>query len=149
MDPKSFEWARSFLSSPTWKLMIECDSLGNSLHFALPASCPSKGPLTCEDAGPSVDLATHPFVCFEKGTPCLKLLSEEVQGLRTKTKALSRQSVQAKVALPALHTLLGCPIKHLKLLVDPSAKSLKKNFQTVLSRTSPKASRPLGRRVLL
>jgi hypothetical protein len=41
----------------------------------------------------------------------LNLLSEEVQELKTKTKVSSRRFVLVKTALPAQHTLLGCPTK--------------------------------------
>lgn len=45
LNPSSFEWAKSFLSSPTWAYFSPSD--GSGISFALPAKCPSEASSSC------------------------------------------------------------------------------------------------------
>jgi hypothetical protein len=144
MDPKSFEWARSFLSSPTWKLMIECDSLGNSLHFALPASCPSKGPLTCEVAGPSVDPATHPFACSEKGTPLTESAFRRSPRIKNKNKGFKQTVCSSKSCLACSAHPPGLSNKALKAIGRSICKIPEEKLSDSALKNKPKSFKTIG-----
>lgn len=36
----SFDWARKFLSSTTWKALLRCSDSSSAITFALPSCCP-------------------------------------------------------------------------------------------------------------
>jgi hypothetical protein len=66
--------------------MVECGPLEKSLQFALPVSCPGKGPLICEEAGSTVDSAIHPIACPEKETPLTESAFRRSSRIKNKNK---------------------------------------------------------------
>jgi hypothetical protein len=144
MDPKSFEWARSFLSSPTWKLMIECDSSENSLQFALPISCPSKGPLICEDAGPPVDLAPPPSACSEKGTPLSETAFRRSSRIKNKNKGFKQAVCSSKSCLACSAHPPGLSNKALKAIGRSICKIPEEKLSDSALKNKPKSFKNIG-----
>lgn len=50
LSPNHFDWAKTFLASHFWKIMVEDLPLEDNLSFALPSSCPDAGVVTCESS---------------------------------------------------------------------------------------------------
>jgi hypothetical protein len=47
LSPNQFAWAKNFLSSPAWKVMLSCSGPSALMSFAIPSSCPQEAEVTC------------------------------------------------------------------------------------------------------
>jgi hypothetical protein len=47
LDPKCFDWAKGFLISTTWKILVNSSPSDDFMDFALPSSCPSGTVIDC------------------------------------------------------------------------------------------------------
>jgi hypothetical protein len=57
LDPERFEWAKAFLGSKAWSLVINNNASEASLTFSLPSKCPLKEKLvlgSCRGGGGGV-----------------------------------------------------------------------------------------------
>lgn len=47
MSPQHFDWAKKFLASKAWELLLTCTDKSAMMAFAIPSSCPSSSLLLC------------------------------------------------------------------------------------------------------
>jgi hypothetical protein len=50
LSPNQFVWAKNFLSSPAWKVMLSCSGPSAMMSFAIPSPCPQEAEVTCASA---------------------------------------------------------------------------------------------------
>jgi hypothetical protein len=83
LDPKCFDWAKGFLISATWKILVNSSTSDDFLEFALPSSCPSGTVIDCNayktpsalnplDPAPSQDLPPSLVETTSRRSPRLK-----------------------------------------------------------------------------
>lgn len=47
LSPSHFDWAKQFLASQTWDLLLSCADLSDTMVFAIPVKCPTSSELVC------------------------------------------------------------------------------------------------------
>jgi hypothetical protein len=47
LSPTHFDWAKSFLSSQAWNMLLQCSNSSSFMSFALPSSCPENAEVRC------------------------------------------------------------------------------------------------------
>jgi hypothetical protein len=60
-SPAHFDWAKTFLTSQAWNLLLQCSNSSSFMSFALPSSCPKNAEVRCSalEDEPEVTSSLH------------------------------------------------------------------------------------------
>jgi hypothetical protein len=61
LSPAHFDWAKTFLTSQAWNLLLQCSNSSLFMSFALPSSCPKNAEVRCSalEDEPEVTSSQH------------------------------------------------------------------------------------------
>jgi hypothetical protein len=157
MDPSSFDWAKSFLGSNSWRVMVGCAPLEDNLQFALPNSCPDSGPIICEEDDLPISEAvnsSHPSSEVEVN-PMVETAFRRSPRIKNRNGGFRQTTCSSKNCLACSSHPPGLSIKVIKdlgasvckipeeKLCDSALKGKAKNFKTIgKKKTSGKSTKP-------
>jgi hypothetical protein len=98
LSPNQFVWAKNFLSSPAWKVMLSCSGPSAMMSFSIPSPYPQEAEVTCASAkqlpdNPGSQSGSNPTEQEEQGNSFEKSKSETIRGtpvIETETRRSSR-----------------------------------------------------------
>jgi hypothetical protein len=154
LDPKCFDWAKGFLISATWKILVNSSTSDDIMDFALPSSCPSGNMIDCTayktpsalispDPAPSQDLPPSFVETTFRRSPRLK---SRFGGFKQE-HCSSRNCLACAAHPPSLSTesirsIAGsiCKVPEEKL-TDKALKSKPKAFKAIGEKQSEKKTK--------
>jgi hypothetical protein len=137
LSPTHFDWAKSFLSSQAWNMLLQCSNSSSFMSFALPSSCPENAEVRCaaledesEDNSSQHDSNSVPSIIappakVKPSPPLWKLKPGVVQESVARMGGSSTLAAPARIAWPVLPLLQAWLPVSSPDLVRISAKSLR------------------------